>query len=56
MLGITSVLATIVLAGIVVGICAKNRTVRIVAWCVSGICVLGFVLFVVFALPRLLQR
>lgn len=56
MFGITSLLIAVVLTGIVVGICSKNRTVRIAAWCVSGICILGFVFFVMFALPRLLQR
>jgi len=55
-LSITSLLALVVLLSIAIGVFARNRTVRIAAWCVGGVVVLSFVLFVVFVVPRLLQR
>jgi hypothetical protein len=55
-LSLTSVLALVVLLSMAVGLFAKNRTVRTAAWCVGGIVVLSVVLFVVFVVPRLLQR
>ena len=56
MLSITSVLTIVVIVSIIVGIFAKKRIVRVAAWCVAGICIIGYVLFVVFVLPHLLQR
>ena len=55
-MGLTGVLAVVVLACIIIGMCAKNRAVRITAWCVAGVCALAFVLFILFALPRILPR
>jgi hypothetical protein len=56
MYSITSVLVVVVLAGAVVDIFTENRIVRVAAWCITGICFIGFVLFVLLVLPRLLQR
>jgi len=55
-MGLTGLLAVVVLACIIIGICAKNRAVRLTAWCVAGAIVLAFVLFILFALPRMLPR
>jgi hypothetical protein len=56
MLSITSVLAIVVIVSIVTGIFVKKKIVRVAAWCVAGICVIGYVLFVVLIVPHLLQR
>ncbi len=56
MLSITSVLAIVVIVCIIAGIFVKKKIVRVAAWCVAGICVIGYVIFVVFIGPHLLQR
>ncbi len=55
-MGWTGLLAVVVLACVVTGICAKNRAVRLTAWCAAGALALVFVLFILFALPRILPR
>ncbi len=56
MFGLTLGLAFIVLLSIAVGLWAKNRTVRIAVWSMGAIVVIAYALFVVLALPRMLQR
>ena len=56
MMGLTGLLAVVVLACILIGLCAKNRAVRLAAWCAAGALVLAFVFFIFFALPRMLPR
>lgn len=55
-MGLTGLLAVVVSACIIIGFCAKRRVVRLAAWCVAGTLVLAFVLFIFFALPRILPR
>jgi hypothetical protein len=55
MIGITAILTIGFLAGAAVGIVVKHRGVRMAAWGVSGICLLGLLLFA-WALPRMLPR
>lgn len=55
MIGITAILTIGFLAGAAVGIIVKPRGVRIAAWCVAAICLIGLLLFA-WALPRMLQR
>ncbi len=56
MFGLTLGLALIVLLSIVVGLWAKNRTVRMAAWGMAAVVVICYILFVIFALPRMLPR
>jgi hypothetical protein len=55
MLGITGILTIGVFTSAVVGILAKTRGVRIAAWSVTALCIIGLLLFAC-ALPYLLRR
>ncbi|GEM_PF-3642604 len=56
MLGILLVLILILIAAILIGIFSENRMIRLIAWCMSGFCMVGTVFFLLYMLPRLLKR
>lgn len=53
--GITAILIVILLISAVFGVFTKNRGVRLAAWFVVGVCLMGFMLYF-SATPHILQR
>ena len=55
MIGIISILIIGFLVSTGIGIFGKSRALRLVAWCISGFCAIGLLVFV-YAITHFLQR
>jgi len=55
MIGISMMLTVGLITGIGLGALLKNRTLRIIAWCISALCAAGLLSFY-YAITHLLQR